>query len=396
MDPGFVPVGEEDADEDDDGPEESAREGARGERVDGAQTVVDVVVEGERATEAPAPPVGATGASTDGVASDVTMERGEGSTHTLQPIPLPKPVGLPPYILPATSTRRWDETEGDRLPAGYPFISKAHVSGANGSAIANGDGGDLQGNGDASASAPIRLTSAQRPSLFDTRTVSVNGLQVKVKYCHTCHTWRPPRASHCSTCDRCVEHHDHHCPWMANCVGKRNYRHFFGFLCLVTLLDAFVWCGSIAQLIIEAMDLGVDGAFTDVLEKHPGVTVIAVFTMVLGLSFLGMTPFHCWLVAMNMTTHEHIRNRFWNGEDRVIGAGGGAGAGDRTAYRHPWHMGSVWANARYVLCRPVEPSRLPEYQARDAGVSVGGGGATEGGGNVAAGNLVVSSGENLV
>jgi hypothetical protein len=46
---------------------------------------------------------------------------------------------------------------------------------------------------------------------------------------------RPLRSKHCSICDRCVEHFDHHCPWIGNCVGKKNKWDFFVFLTVETV-----------------------------------------------------------------------------------------------------------------------------------------------------------------
>ncbi|CAI9293419.1 unnamed protein product [Lactuca saligna] len=50
--------------------------------------------------------------------------------------------------------------------------------------------------------------------------------------CATCKIVRPLRAKHCSTCERCVEQFDHHCPWVSNCVGKKNKWDFLVFLVL--------------------------------------------------------------------------------------------------------------------------------------------------------------------
>ncbi|RKF79652.1 Palmitoyltransferase AKR1 [Golovinomyces cichoracearum] len=52
-------------------------------------------------------------------------------------------------------------------------------------------------------------------------------------FCIPCMIRQPLRSKHCRQCGRCVAKHDHHCPWVYNCIGINNHRHFL--LYLITL-----------------------------------------------------------------------------------------------------------------------------------------------------------------
>ena len=48
----------------------------------------------------------------------------------------------------------------------------------------------------------------------------------KVILCGSCLRWKVERAHHCRQCGKCVLKMDHHCPWLASCIGFRNYKYF--------------------------------------------------------------------------------------------------------------------------------------------------------------------------
>ncbi|KAJ3114218.1 hypothetical protein HDU96_002387 [Phlyctochytrium bullatum] len=234
------------------------------------------------------------------------------------------------------------------LPKGYPFLMEPPPA----ASTSSGGGGGLP----RPLIQSLKYQQSIRPVLPSIMKVEINGVEVHIKYCHTCKIWRPPRASHCATCDRCVDNHDHHCPWMANCIGKRNYRHFFGFLVYVSLLDLYVWSATLAHIVLLAKERAAinDAPWSDTLSAQPILVVILVFTTLLMVTFCTMTPFHIWLTLNNLTTHEHLKRRFYydDPEDPRDGP---------RRRHHPFHKGSAAANCHYVLCRPLEPSLLPEF-----------------------------------
>jgi hypothetical protein len=61
--------------------------------------------------------------------------------------------------------------------------------------------------------------------------------------CSQCQTFKPPFSHHCRICKRCISRMDHHCPWMNNCIGAGNMKHFILFL-------AYTWSCSVMALVL--------------------------------------------------------------------------------------------------------------------------------------------------
>ncbi|KAM6108486.1 LOW QUALITY PROTEIN: palmitoyltransferase ZDHHC18 [Pterocles gutturalis] len=188
-------------------------------------------------------------------------------------------------------------------------------------------------------------TSSYRPPAR-TMEVVINKYVVKLKYCYTCKMFRPPRTSHCSVCDNCVERFDHHCPWV-DCVGKRNYRYFYAFILSLSFLTAFIFACVVTHLTLRkcrgdaAMSLGQRSSFLDsrltVLEL-----VIDVFFSV--WSILGLSGFHTYLVASNLTTNEDIKGSWSNKRG--------------SEFANPYSHKSILTNCCAVLCGPFHPSLI--------------------------------------
>jgi len=154
------------------------------------------------------------------------------------------------------------------------------------------------------------------------KVVTINGVQVQMRWCVTCKIFRPPRSTHCATCDACVERFDHHCHWLGTCVGRRNYNSFFVFVSTLTASLGYVIAMTILHITLALIEFSQgDNSFgrgfvLAISLPPPDNIIVSFFLLVFVVLIVGpvafLFGFHVLLISRGVTTNEYLKGLYKN------------------------------------------------------------------------------------
>ena len=156
---------------------------------------------------------------------------------------------------------------------------------------------------DQNGSAGYFSLPTQEPSRHDVTSLTVKSTG-ELRFCKKCQARKPDRAHHCSTCKRCVLKMDHHCPWLATCVGMRNYKPFLLFLVYTSI---YCWlCFGVTAVWVWNGALN-DSRYGETLMPINYI-MLCVVSGIIGLVLTGFTIWHISLATRGMTTIECLES----------------------------------------------------------------------------------------
>uniref|UniRef100_A0A7S1LEL9 Palmitoyltransferase n=1 Tax=Alexandrium catenella TaxID=2925 RepID=A0A7S1LEL9_ALECA len=167
--------------------------------------------------------------------------------------------------------------------------------------------------------AKAKCFRAKQPPRY--HDIILRGHPFKLKFCTTCSIYRPPRCTHCSVCENCIERFDHHCPWIGNCIGKRNYWLFYGFITSTGMLNTLVLASSAAHIGLLCTDfrktenIGGGDALLKACRQEPLTAALVIYCVSIVWFTVGLCLYHNYLICTNQTTYEQIKGVYSNGNN---------------------------------------------------------------------------------
>ncbi|CAD8136518.1 unnamed protein product [Paramecium pentaurelia] len=161
---------------------------------------------------------------------------------------------------------------------------------------------------------PQKYSKLDYRFIVDSKMFIINAHQFKLKYCSTCAIYRPARASHCPSCDNCVVRFDHHCPWIGQCIGRRNYVYFYFFIMSVSFMLIFVFGTCVSYIVEESKKraeyMDTSDAISETITQNPVSIILVIYSFGFSCFVVGLWLFHTYLVITNMTTNEYLKKHW--------------------------------------------------------------------------------------
>jgi len=148
----------------------------------------------------------------------------------------------------------------------------------------------------------------RKDSGLNVKMIEFKNKTYALKYCVTCRMHRPLRAHHCRICNVCIDDLDHHCPWVGNCIGRRNRLYFILFIFFTFLVGLETFLYSVHDFSTNSSTIGFTNAFHDDFLAF----CLTLYSGILGLALLLLLVVQITLIFKGLTTVEYLKD-YWRG-----------------------------------------------------------------------------------